>query len=100
MATRDPEQALLKALHHPLRRRLLWRYVESEAVHGLRPKELALAEKAPLSNVSYHVGVLHKSGALALVREVPSGGSIGHFYKATPLVRETPWVLAMLGMEG
>jgi DNA-binding transcriptional ArsR family regulator len=99
VAKRDPEQALLKALHHPLRRRLLRRYVESESADGLGPRELALAEKAPLSNVSYHVRVLAEKGALELVREVPSCGSVAHLYKATSLIRETPWALAMLGLE-
>ena len=97
---RDQEDALLKALGHPLRRSLLRRYVESEAVDGLGPKELALAEKAPLSNVSYHVRVLAEKGALEIVSEAPARGSVAHFYTATELVKETPWVLATLGLEG
>ncbi|MGN6558193.1 MAG: hypothetical protein ACTHLH_09315 [Solirubrobacterales bacterium] len=97
---RDQEDALLKALGHPLRRSLLRRYVESEAVDGLGPKELALVEKAPLSNVSYHVRVLAEKGALEIVSEAPARGSVAHFYKATDLVKETPWVLATLGLEG
>ena len=100
MARRDPEEALLEALRHPLRRRLLRRYVESEAPDGLGPRELAMAEEAPLSNVSYHVRVLAEKGAVELIGEVPSGGSLAHLYRATQLVRETPWVLASLGLEG
>ena len=100
MAKLDKEDALLKALGHPLRRALLRRYVESEAVDGLGPKELALAEKAPLSNVSYHVRVLAEKGALEIVSEAPVRGSVAHFYEATELVKETPWVLATLGLEG
>jgi DNA-binding transcriptional ArsR family regulator len=100
VARRDPEEALLQVLRHPLRRQLLRRYLESEAADGVGPRELALAEKAPLSNVSYHVRVLAEKGAVELVRSEPSGGSVAHFYKAAPLVRETPWVLAALGMEG
>lgn len=96
----DADQALLKALQHPLRRALLKRYVESRAVDGLGPKELALAEKAPLSNVSYHVRVLAENGALEIVSEAPVRGSVAHFYEATALVKETPWVLATLGLEG
>jgi DNA-binding transcriptional ArsR family regulator len=96
----NADQALLKALQHPLRRLLLKRYVESEAVNGLGPKELALAEKAPLSNVSYHVRVLAEKGALEIVSEAPARGSVAHFYEATELVKETPWVLATLGLEG
>jgi len=97
---RDQEDALLKALGHPLRRALLRRYVESKAIDGLGPKELALAEKAPLSNVSYHVRVLAEKGALEIVSEAPVRGSVAHFYKATDLVKETPWVQATLGLEG
>lgn len=100
MAKPDPNDALLQALHHPLRRRLLRRYVESETVDGLGPRELALAEEAPLSNVSYHVRVLAEKGAVELFRSEPSCGSVAHFYKAAPLVRETPWVLATLELEG
>lgn len=94
------DDALLKALGHPLRRALLRRYVESEAFDGLGPKELALAEKAPLSNVSYHVRVLAEHGALEIVSETPVRGSVAHFYEATDLVKETPWVLATLDLEG
>lgn len=100
MARLDREDALLKALGHPLRRALLRRYVESEAVDGLGPKELALAEKAPLSNVSYHVRILAEKGALEIVSEAPVRGSVAHFYEATALVKETPWVLPTLGLEG
>ncbi len=100
MAKPDKEDALLKALRHPLRRSLLRRYVESKAADGLSPKELALALKAPLSSVSYHVRELARLGALEIVSEAPVRGSIAHFYEATSLVRQTPWVLAVLGMEG
>jgi DNA-binding transcriptional ArsR family regulator len=99
MATHDKEQALLKALQHPLRRSLLRRYAELDAADGLCPKELAKAMNAPLSRVSYHVRELARLGALRIVREVPAGGSIAHFYAATSLVRETPWVLAALGLK-
>jgi DNA-binding transcriptional ArsR family regulator len=98
MPRRDPEQALLDALRHPLRRSLLRRYVESK--EALSPRELARLEKRPLSNVSYHVRTLAEHGALEIVREVPASGSVAHFYKATPLVRATPWVLETLGLEG
>jgi DNA-binding XRE family transcriptional regulator len=100
MAKRDQGDALLKALQHPLRRSLLRHYVESEAVGGLGPKELALALKAPLSKVGYRVRELARLGAVQIVREAPARGSIAHFYEATPLVKETPWVLATLGLGG
>src|ERR1044072_5092721 len=89
MAKLDKEDALLKALQHPLRRSLLRRYVESDSVDGLGPKELAKALKAPLSNVSYHIRVLARLGAVQIVSTAPAGGSIAHFYEATSLVRPT-----------
>lgn len=98
MAGRDPDQALLDALRHPLRRSLLRRYVESKET--LSPRELARLERKPLSNVSYHVRVLADHGALEIAREAPVRGSVAHFYKATPLVRDTPWVLETLDLEG
>jgi DNA-binding transcriptional ArsR family regulator len=96
----DKNDALLRALRPPLRRSLLRRYVESNAAEGLGPKELAKAIKAPLSNVSYHVRELARLGAVQIVRTAPASGSIIHFYEATPLVRETPWVLSTLGLKG
>jgi DNA-binding transcriptional ArsR family regulator len=99
MADHDLDDALLRALRHPLRRSLLRRYVESDAADGLGPKELALALKAPLSNVSYHVRELVRLGALEIVGVAPARGAIAHFYKATTLVRKTPWVLAVLGLK-
>ena len=98
MVKHDPEQALLDALRHPLRRSLLRRYVESKEM--LSPSELAQLEGKPLSNVGYHVRVLAEQGAVEIVSEAPARGSVAHFYKATPLVRETPWVLETLGLEG
>lgn len=44
--------------------------------------------------------VLAETGALAIVSEAPVRGSVAHFYEATELVKETPWVLATLGLEG
>lgn len=93
----DPNDALLKALRHPLRRLLLRRYVE--ATEMLSPKELALLTKQPLSSVSYHVRELAAAGAVKIAKESPVRGSIQHFYVATPLVKETPWVLATLGLN-
>ena len=98
------EDALLKALGHPLRRALLRRYVESEAVDGLGPKELALSDRRDLGIHSGMVGdglvKLAEKGALEIVSEAPVRGSVAHFYEATALVKGTPWVLATLGLEG
>lgn len=92
----DPNDALLKALGHPLRRLLLRRYVEAR--EKLSPKELALATRQPLSNVSYHVRELATAGAVEIADEAPVRGSVQHFYVASAVVKETPWVLATLGL--
>jgi hypothetical protein len=98
MARPAKEDVLLKALRHPLRRSLLQRYVESKAVDGLGPKDLAVALNAPLSSVSYHVRELFRLDALEIVSEAPARGSIAHFYEVTSMVRETASVLTVLGM--
>ncbi|MGN6257171.1 MAG: winged helix-turn-helix domain-containing protein [Solirubrobacterales bacterium] len=98
MAKQEPNQALLDALRNPLRRSLLRRYVESAEM--LSPKELASLEKKSLSGVSYHVRVLAKCGAIEEAGDRRVRGSIEHFYLPTDLVKETPWVLATLGLEG
>jgi DNA-binding transcriptional ArsR family regulator len=93
----DPNDALLNALQHPLRRSLLRRYVQAKEL--LSPKELASLTKQPLSSVSYHVRQLVKAGAVEIVAEEQVRGSVQHFYEATQLVKETPWVLATLGLN-
>ncbi len=91
----DAAHALLEALRHPLRRKLLRLCVEAK--EELSPKELALlADRPVLSNVAYHVRTLAKNGALELVRTAPVRGAVEHFYRPTKLVRETPWVLAAI----
>jgi hypothetical protein len=37
---------------------------------------------------------------LEIVYEKAARSSVEHFYEATALVKETPWVLATLGLEG
>jgi predicted transcriptional regulator len=93
----DPTQALLKALRHPLRRELLRRFVA--ATQPLSPTELAASMERPLSNLSYHVRELAKFGAVEIVEEEKRRGSVAHFYGATPLVDEAPWVRAALGLQ-
>jgi DNA-binding transcriptional ArsR family regulator len=90
-------ELLLCVLHHPLRRRLLRLYIESE--EPLSPKELSDFTRQPLSNVGYHVRALSEHGAVELVETQPRRGSVEHFYKATSLVPTTPWTLASLGLS-
>lgn len=96
-AKEDPNTGLLKALHHPLRRSLLRRYVETGEM--LSPKELALSMERPLSNVSYHVRELTKLGAVEIVAEEKKRGSVEHFYEPTARVKETPWVRGALDLQ-
>jgi hypothetical protein len=93
----DPNQGLLKALQHPFRRALLRQFVE--ASEKVSPVDLAKLTQEPLSYVSYHVRVLVGFGALELIDQQPSGGSIKHFYRPTALVKETLWVLAALDIS-
>lgn len=96
MAAHD-EDALLKALGHPLRR-LLLRLCLKEG-ERLSPKELALVMKQSLSTVAYHARKLKELGALELVHQEPVRGTVEHFYEPTDLVRETSWVLVVLGLK-
>lgn len=98
MATHAEDDALLKALGHPLRKWLLRLCVEEG--ESLSPTELALFMRQSLSSVAYHARKLRELGALELVHEGSARGAVVHFYEPTDLVRETPWVLAILGLEG
>lgn len=97
-AGRDPEQALLVCLRHPLRQQLLRLYVEEDGM--LSPKELSVLTKRQVSNVGYHVRVLVDYGAVEIVAEEKRRGSVEHFYEATPLVDEVPWARGALGLGG
>lgn len=98
------EQALLKALNHPLRKELLRLCLEAEEPRS--PKGLALEThrgggsfQKQLSNVSYHVRVLAEYGAVELVETRPRRGSVEHLYRAASLVEDVPWGRAALGLE-
>lgn len=90
--------AVLNALRHPLRRRILRTMPEGEAIS---PRELAEALSQPLSNVSYHVRVLAEYEMLELVGTRQVRGSMQHFYRlkldgdrmrlARALSSEEPW---------
>jgi DNA-binding transcriptional ArsR family regulator len=91
--------AVLAALGHLLRRRILRLMVESGPPRALSPKEIAEALGVPLPNVSYHVRVLAERGAVRLVEERPKRGSLQHFYVPAGAI-EQDWVLAALGLSG
>jgi len=90
---RPDETDLLRALRHPLRRLILQKMSDGEAVS---PRELSALLRQPLSNVSYHVRGLAESKAVALVKTRPSRGSVQHFYRSGV---DAPWALQVLGLE-
>src|SRR4051812_47463037 len=72
------DDALLKAISHPLRHRLLGMLDGRVA----SPNELARELGLPLGRVSYHIRLLHELGAIELVRAEPRRGALEHFYRA------------------
>jgi DNA-binding transcriptional ArsR family regulator len=72
------DEALLKAISHPLRHRLLGLLDERVA----SPNELARELGLPLGRVSYHIRLLADLGAIELVGTEPRRGALEHFYRA------------------
>lgn len=97
MASGDKYQALIEAIGHPVRRRLLRRYLESSA--RLSPKELADSERLSLSLVGWHVRRLEKLGAVELVGDRQRRGARQHFYRPTALVKNSTLIRVALGMK-
>jgi DNA-binding transcriptional ArsR family regulator len=81
--------AVMKALSHPLRARILGVLEERQA----SPVELARMLDRPVENVSYHVHLLAQLGLVKLVRETRVRGAIEHHYEATmrPVVNDRDW---------
>src|SRR5919204_358189 len=65
------DEALLRAISHPLRHRLLGMLDGRTA----SPNQLARELDLPLGRVSYHIRLLHDLGAIELVRTEPRRGS-------------------------
>lgn len=76
----DLDQQVVRALGHPLRVELL-RLLE-EGPSG--PKRLADRIGEKLSNVSYHIRVLHECGCIELVETIPQRGAVEHIYQLNP----------------
>jgi DNA-binding transcriptional ArsR family regulator len=70
--------ALVQALAHPLRARMLYLLQDREA----SPKELSAQFGIPLANVAYHVQVLRKLKLIKLVKKTPRRGAVEHHYRA------------------
>src|SRR4051812_49558900 len=71
-------EALLKAISHPLRHRLLGLLDDRTA----SPNELARELGLPLGRVSYHIRLLADLGGIELVRTEPRRGALERFYPA------------------
>ena len=83
------DSRLAKALAHPLRVQLLAGLNEGVA----SPNELAKRLGEPLTNVSYHVRMLHDLGCIELVDTEPRRGALEHYYRAIvrPFFGERDW---------
>jgi DNA-binding transcriptional ArsR family regulator len=83
------DSRLAKALAHPLRVQLLAALNEGVA----SPNELAKKLGEPLTNVSYHVRMLHDLGCIELVETEPRRGALEHYYRAVmrPFFGERDW---------
>jgi DNA-binding transcriptional ArsR family regulator len=81
MATASSSETddLFVALAHPLRRQILRGMLRDEKETSPRDIASDLAEQ--LSRLSYHVRVLARCGAIALVRTEQVRGSTQHFYR-------------------
>lgn len=83
------DSRLAKALAHPLRVQLLAALNEGVA----SPNELAKKLDEPLTNVSYHVRMLHDLGCIELVETEPRRGALEHYYRAVvrPFFADRDW---------
>jgi DNA-binding transcriptional ArsR family regulator len=70
--------ALIQAVAHPLRARMLSILQDRAA----SPKELAGEFEIPLANVAYHIQVLRKLKLIKLVKKTPRRGAVEHHYRA------------------
>ena len=75
------DSRMAKALAHPLRVQLLAALNEGVA----SPNELAKKLDEPLTNVSYHVRMLHDLWMLEPTNQEPRRGALEHYYRQTRL---------------
>lgn len=95
--TRRPKTAptslgLVKAVAHPVRRRVL--RALHDASEARSPRELSNALGVHLSTVSYHVRILREVHALALTDVIPVRGTVESFYVS--VVDGDGWLLSVL----
>jgi DNA-binding transcriptional ArsR family regulator len=95
MTARTDDEALHRALRHPLRREILCAFAREGS--PLSPRDLAEYLGHPVSNTAYHVRILAETGAVELVDTKPIRGSLQHFYVVKMI---EPWALTSLGLDG
>jgi DNA-binding transcriptional ArsR family regulator len=76
----DNDQRLIKALVHPLRRRI--HHILTERT--ISPKQMSFLIEESLSNIAYHTRVLLDYDLIELVDTKPRNGAVEHFYRAKP----------------
>lgn len=92
------QQDLLKALNHPLRRRIIRALHEGDEARS--PCQLGRSLHVAVSNVSYHVRVLQDNGLIVLTGRRPVRGSTEHFYASTVAANELAVQLLESTAEG
>lgn len=79
MSKLQKNNAVLSALGHPLRRKIL-RMMETNNNGGLSPKMISDELEQSIGVVAYHVRLLAEAGVLTLVGTKQRRGAIEHFY--------------------
>jgi DNA-binding transcriptional ArsR family regulator len=90
----DDGEAMVFALKHPLRRRLLSAYAEGE----YSPTQVSRRLDEELRRAAYHTRALAFYGVVELVGTQPSRGSTQHFYRASDLGRRALKLAESTGM--
>jgi DNA-binding transcriptional ArsR family regulator len=73
------DEAVARALSHPLRQRILM-LLEREVQ---TPLDISRALGEPLNKIGYHVHMLREAGCIELARTEHRRGAIAHFYRPT-----------------
>jgi len=90
----ESETAMLKALSHETRRRIMRAILGKDEV--ISPRELSEALGQRLSGISYHVRVLAAANAITLDHTEPVRGSSEHFYRPSEAFKGLNWASDML----
>jgi DNA-binding transcriptional ArsR family regulator len=88
----EKQARLITALDHELRRTILRAFDDS--AEPLSPARIARQLRRPLSNASYHIGVLSQLGAVTEVSRGEARGARQHFY--TSALADNPPIRTLL----